>query len=269
MLSVLIIALNNEDIIEACIKSVKWADEIIVIDNGSSDKTPSIAKQLGAQVFETQARSFAQKRNDGLKRVKGEYLLCIDTDERVTRPLKDEINSIIAQNPREVAWSLPRKNIILGEVKQYKAFWPDRVIRLFKTEHLTGWSGEVHEQPQFDGSLGKLKSPLLHLTHRDVDSMVLKSLDWANIDAKLRFDAHHPPMTTLRFLRIIFTETWNQGITRQGFFNGTVGTIDALIQMFSLFLSYAKLWQIQRSESLAQTYKKIDQKLIENGFSDQ
>ena len=98
--------------------------------------------------------------------------------------------------------------------------------------------------------------------------MVLKSLGWANIDARLRLDAGHPPMSPLRFIRILITETWNQGVIRQGFFNGSVGTIDALIQTFSLLLSYAKLWQLQQKVPLSEKYKQIDKKLIENGFLD-
>ena len=96
--------------------------------------------------------------------------------------------------------------------------------------------------------------------------MVLKSLSWANIDAKLRVDANHPQMTGWRFLRILFTELWNQGIKRRGFFNGTVGVIDALLQVFSMYISYVKLWQLQRKETLEETYQKIDQQLLKSNF---
>lgn len=281
MLSVVIIAKNEAEMLRACIESVKWADEIIVIDDDSSDQTASVARKNGARVvdYSRYARDenidgdflglmpdFAELRGIGLKEAKGDWLLYIDADERVLKPLREEIEGKMQSQDIKVAWAISRRNIILGEEKRYRAFWPDYVIRLFKKEHLEGWQGRVHEQPEFRGELGYLKNFLLHLTHRDIDLMVLKSLDWANIDADLRLKANHPKMTGPRFIKIIFSEIWNQGIKRQGFFNGTVGTIDSLLQVFSVYLSYVKLWQLQRNKSLKQIYQDIDKRLIKDGF---
>jgi hypothetical protein len=95
----------------------------------------------------------------------------------------------------------------------------------------------------------------------------MKNLQWSKIDAKLRFDAHHPQMSGWRFLRIFITETWNQGIVRKGFFNGSVGVIDSLMQVFFLLTSYVRLWEMQRKKSLNETYNDLDKKLIENNFT--
>lgn len=275
MLSVIIIARNDEKLIKNCLESVKWADEIIVVDDGSTDSTSEVAAKYTSKVYEvkplssgnkSQSEDFSEKRNFGLNKATGDWILCVDTDERVLNPLKEEIQNIISHDTSEVAWKIPRTNVILGEVKKYKAFWPDYVIRLFKKEHLKGWQGKVHEQPEYEGKLGTIKNSFLHLTHRDIDSMVLKSLNWANIDAKLRLDAGHPPMSGPRFIKILFSEIWNQGVNRRGFFNGTVGVIDSLLQAFSLYITYVKLWQFQRSETLDETYEKIDKKLMESDF---
>lgn len=266
MISVLIIAKNSEDLIKSCLESVKWADEIVVVDNDSTDKTSDIAKRYTDKVFKKSAHDFSEIRNYGLSKCNGDFVLCVDTDERVLKDLKDEIIKIIVDDTQNNAWEISRINIILGEEKKYPAFWPDLVIRLFRKDQLKGWEGAVHEQPKFNGSLGRLKNSFLHLTHRDIDSMVLKSLDWANIDAKLRFEAHHPKMTGVRFFRILITETFNQGIIRRGFFNGTVGVIDSLLQVFSFYISYVKLWQMQQKPSLEEKYKAIDDKLIKEGF---
>jgi hypothetical protein len=266
MLSVVIIARNEERLIKGCLESVKWADEIVVIDNGSTDKTLSIVNNYTERIYKTSANNFSEIRNMAINKVKGEWLLFVDADERVLKGLREEIQELISGSPNENAWAISRRNIVLGSEVRYAAFWPDYVIRLFKTHKLKGYRGDIHEQPQYEGELGYLKSSFLHLTHRDIDSMVLKSLSWANIDARLRFQAHHPKMNGLRFLRIILTEIWNQGVIRRGFFNGTVGTIDSLVQVFSMFLSYAKLWQLQRSEDLDQSYSKIDKELERSNF---
>lgn len=140
------------------------------------------------------------------------------------------------------------------------------MIRLFKKADLEEWVGKVHEYPRFRGKLGYSKNSLLHLTHRDIDQIVLKSLEWSKIDAKLRLEAGHPQMSGWRFLRILFSELFNQGFKREGFFNGTVGIIDSILQTFSMFITYVRLWQIQQSETLEKTYDEIDNQLIKNKF---
>ncbi len=266
MISVVIIARNEEDRIETCIKSVSWADEIIVVDNDSSDKTKEVSKKHTEKVYTIKSNNFSDIRNFALDKVKGDWLFFVDADERVTLDLKNEILSLIVSDPKDSVWKVSRRNIILGEEKKYKAFWPDYVIRLFKRDKLQGYTGEVHEQPQYSGTLGTLKNSLIHLTHRDIDSMVLKSLDWANIDANLRFKAGHPKMTGPRFVKILMSEIYNQLVKRGGYKGGTVGVIDGLLQAFSLYITYVKLWQLQRKESLEETYKKFDEKMEEDGF---
>lgn len=268
MISVLIIIKNQAELIETCLKSVSWAGEVVVVDTGSTDQTIERAKKMGAKVFEYKGseQNFSSWRNFGLTKITGDWLFALDSDERVLADLAAELQDIDRNNADLVAWKVARRNIILGKELKYGAFWPDYVIRFFKTDHLKGWHGLVHEQPDFDGDLGTLKHSLIHLTHRDIDSMIIKSLDWAQYDAKLRLQSNHPPMSGWRFLRIMVTETWKQGITRGGFFGGTEGVIDALLQVFSMYISYVKLWQLQHKPSLAETYKDIDRKLLRDGF---
>jgi glycosyltransferase involved in cell wall biosynthesis len=269
-IAVIILARNDEVWLPAALESVKWVNQIIIVDNGSTDQTLKIAGRYTDQIIKVDHNSgpidFSLLRNAGLDKVNTDWVFYLDSDERVLAPLKTEIEKIISNDSAGSAWAVPRRNIILGEEKRYNAFWPDHVIRLFKKSKLKGWTGKVHEQPDFEGKLQYLSEPLLHLTHRDIDSMVLKSLSWANIDAKLRLDANHPAMTGWRFLRIVITEMWQQGVARRGFFNGTVGMIDCLLQVFSLYLSYVKLWQLQLKTPLPKVYENIDQKLIENDF---
>lgn len=265
MLSVIIITKNEESRVKACLESVKWANEIIIVDQGSTDKTLDIAKQYGAKIFQSDSDDFSERRNLGASKAVGDWILYIDADERVSEGLKDELFNIF-EDSKFSAYAISRNNIIWGEHKSYGPFYPDWVIRLLHKAHFKRWVGRVHEQPQFSGELGYTKNSFIHLTHRNVDQVILKNLEWSKIDAKLRFDAHHPQMSGWRFLRIFITETWSQGIVRKGFFNGSVGVIDSLMQTFFLFTSYVRLWEMQQKESLGKTYDELDKKLIEKGF---
>lgn len=265
MLSAIIIAKDEEDRIKTCLESVKWADEIIVLDNGSSDKTVQIARQYTDQIIEYESDDFSALRNKAMEKAEGDWVLYVDSDERILEELKEEISQLISDD-RFSAYAISRKNIIFGREVNYGPYRKDWVIRLFKKSDFEGWNGRIHESPNFKGKLGYAKNPLLHLTHRDVDQMVLKSLEWSKIDAKLRFDAGHPRMSGWRFLRILFGELLNQGIKREGFFNGTVGVMDSVLQTFSLFIAYVRLWQMQQGKTMDSLYDEIDKNLLENGF---
>lgn len=265
MLSVIVITKNEEERIVACLESIKWADEIIILDNGSEDKTLDLAKKYTNKIFKFENNDYAAFRNKALEKASGDWVLYIDPDERVLSDLKSEIEDLIKKNDYS-AYAISRRNIIFGKAVRYGPFWPDWVIRLLKKDDFETWVGKIHEYPKFRGKLGYTKNSILHLTHRDLDQIVLKSLNWSKIDAKLRIGANHPKMTGLRFLRILFSELFNQGIKRGGFFGGTIGVIDSILQTFSMFMTYVRLWQLQQPEPLSKTYKDLDKKLVENSF---
>ncbi len=266
MLSIIIITKNEQDRIVACLESVKWADEIIVLDNGSTDKTLEIARKYTKEIFSFDNLDFSSIRNMGMEKVKNDWVLYVDSDERVLEPLRKEIESIIKED-KYSALAISRKNIIFGSEVSYGPFWPDWVIRLLKKSDFENWLGRVHEYPKFKGKLGYSKNSFLHLTHRDLDHVVKKSLEWSKIDAKLRLEASHPKMTGWRFIRIFISEVFNQGVKRRGFFNGTVGIMDSLLQAFSMFMTYVRLWQMQQEKSLDEIYNDIDKKLKESNFT--
>lgn len=265
MLSAIVITRDEEDRIKACLESIKWADEIIVLDNGSKDNTVNIAKGYTKNVVSVELTDFAALRNRAMELINGDWALFIDADERVLEPLKKEIEAMISLSDFS-AYAISRKNIVFGTEVKYGPFWPDWIIRLLKKSDFEQWIGKVHEYPKFRGKLGYSKNSLLHLTHRNIDQIVLKSLEWSKIDAKLRFDSNHPKMSGWRFLRIFTSEVFNQGILRKGFFNGSVGVMDSLLQAFSFYITYVRLWEMQQSKPLQDIYNDIDQELIENKF---
>lgn len=248
-LSVVIIARNEEEMIGDCLKSVNWADEIIVIDNASTDKTAMIAKKHGARVAKGPAATlrFSRLRNLGLKKATGDWLLYLDADERVTPQLAKEIPQAILGS-KFTAYDIPRRNFYLGQEMRYGGAWPDHVKRLFARKKLRRWEKELHEDPVFEGKMGRLKSPLIHLTHRDLSSMVEKTKGWSKIEADLLYQAGHPPVTWWRLLKIMLLEFWQRGIKKQGWRDGTVGWIEIIFQMFSRFITYARLWEKQQEK---------------------
>lgn len=265
MLSVIVITKNEEDRIRACLESVKWADELIVLDNGSTDQTLKIAKEYTPKTYINTATDFSLLRNQAVRKSCGDWILFVDADERVLEPLRREITGLVFSTPHS-AIAISRKNIIFGREVKYGPFWPDWVIRLLKRKDFKEYIGEVHEQPTFNGTLGYSKNSFLHLTHRDLDQIVLKSLEWSRIDAGLRLRANHPKMSGWRFLRIFISEVFNQGIKRRGFFSGDVGIMDSLLQTFSLYMSYIRLWELQQPP-LDEKYAALDEHLINNGFT--
>lgn len=265
MLSVVILTKNEQDRIKVCLESIKWVEEIIIIDNGSTDKTLEIAKSYTDKIFTFKDMDFAFLRNKGMEQVTGEWALYVDSDERVLDDLKKEIEECIKSNEYSTL-AISRRNIVFGKEVKYGPFWPDWVIRLIKKADFEKWEGVVHEQPKFKGNLGYSKSSLLHLTHRGLDQVVLKSLEWSKIDAKLRLESGHPKMSGWRFLRIFLTETFNQGVTRRGFFNGTVSIMDSLLQTFSMYMTYVRLWQLQQQKPLDEIYDEIDRQIMKDEF---
>lgn len=267
MISVIVITKNEENWIKNCLESVKWADEIIIVDKGSIDKTIEIAKKYTQKIITFIEEDYAKTRNKGAEIAKGDWLLYVDSDERVLKGLMVEVKNLVNTDEHS-AYAIPRINIIFGQRVKYGPFRSDFVIRLLRKKDFEGWEGKIHEQPKFKGKLGYATNSLFHLTHRDVEQVTKKSLEWSKIDAELRFASNHPKMSGIRFFRIFVTELFNQMILRKGIFGGTVGVVDSFLQTFSLFITYVRLWQLQMDKPLDGIYKDIDKRLLENNFDE-
>lgn len=241
--SAIILVRDNAEFIRGCLESVSWADELLVVDTGSTDRTVEICQKKGAKVIRVDPqKTFADWRNSGRDAALGEWLLYLDTDERVTPELRDEIKRIIAER-RDGVFFIQRRNIFLG-----KEMRPDKVERLFHRSSLKGWKGELSEQPIYSGKAGTLEACLVHLSHRDLTSMLGKTIAWSKIEAKLLYQAGHPPMSWWRFPRVILTELWRRLVREAYWRYGTPGIIEAIFQTLSVFITYLRLWSLQRVE---------------------
>lgn len=238
-----IITYNEEEMIKDCLLSVQFADEIIVIDNFSKDKTKEIAEKYRAKVFQVQFDSFAKRREFAKDKASGDWIFYIDADERADKHLDEEIRSQVLTH-NITAFALKRKNYYLGKPWPYE----ERVIRLFNKAKLLGWYGDIHESPKVLGEIGDLESKLLHYTHRDINRMVDKTNSWSEIEAKLRFTSHHPSMSWWRFFRVMITSFLDYYIKQRGYKVGTIGLIESVYQSFSTFITYSKLWEKQNKK---------------------
>ncbi|MBI3888036.1 glycosyltransferase family 2 protein [Candidatus Microgenomates bacterium] len=271
-ISAILLTKNGEDLIADCLDSVSFCDEIIVIDDKSTDRTVDIATHLGAKVISYDAPSFAEKRNFGLKKAKGKWVLYIDVDERISQELQGSILHVVdgrhsgkrsasrisydstdvsdsgqARMTNDiVAYRFQRKNFYFGNHQ-----WPtlELLPRLFLKSSLQEWYGDVHETPIVRGETDDLDGYLLHYTHRDLTSMVAKTIMWSEVEARLRFNANHPRMSWWRFPRVMTTAFVDSYVKQKGYKAGTVGLIESMYQAFSMFITYARLWEMQQNST--------------------
>lgn len=252
-ITAIILTHNEEPMIDDCLKSVVWADEIVVVDHGSTDKTLEIVKKFGVKeiINAPENSNFSDRRNLGAKEANGEWLLYVDADERVTPELQEEIESIVHGSlfqSQVSAYAIPRKNIRLTRVLYHGGWWPDYVLRLIKKEKLKSWKGELHEQPRVEGEVGKLKEAFVHFSHRgSFEHKLQNTINWSKIEAQKMYDANHPTMTVFRFLSAMWREFYRRMIKYQAWRDGPEGVIEAIYQVFSVFISYARLWEMQNS----------------------
>lgn len=260
MVSVVILTKNEEKYIQNCINSVRaCAQEIIVIDNGSTDNTIPIAQHNNCLIYQSDETSFAVRREMAISIAHNDWILYLDADERLTPELAAEINSISTSSPKNyntqpTTYILNRQDYYLGSK------WPQLspMHRLFYKPALKGWFGVIHESPKVEGMIATCKFQIIHLTHTDIDSMLRNTIKWSSHEAKLRYDQQHPPIVGWRLVRVFLTAWWHSFITQKGYTKGTVGWIEAIYQGCSIFITYAKLWELQHKDSIIQAYESIE-----------
>lgn len=245
----IVITKNEEKMLGEALKSLSWVDDLIVVDTGSTDKTIQIAKKNSARIVHSDGKHFSDWRNQGLKNSKNDWILYLDADERITPELKNEILESMVGS-KFSAYAIPRKNIILGQEFKHGGQYPDYVKRLYKRIDLKNWIGNLHEEPVFEGEMGHLNNPMIHLKHETISEMIDKTNKWSEIEAKLMLDAKHPPMNIPRFVSAAIREFWKRIIIELAFLDGPKGFIYGMYQVFSKVVSYTKLWEMQLKEGI-------------------
>lgn len=244
-LSVVMIAKNEADLLTECLQSVAWADEIIVLDSGSTDGSTELAASLGAKVFtHTDWQGFGKQRQKAQSYATQDYILMIDADERVTPELRQSIEQALNNADDRVVYSLGRRNLFLGRFMRHSGWYPDRVNRLYANRHYRYNDDLVHESLNIGGAkVVPLQGDLLHLTCRDFFAFQRKQLHYAQQWAEQRHQAgkrcgYHAILThTLG----AFCKTW---LLRAGFLDGKQGLLLAVVNAQYTFNKYAALWAL-------------------------
>ena len=255
-ISIIIHSLNEEKNIEDCIKFAKLlTDEIILVDMESTDNTVEIARSLNASIFNFPKSDYVEPaREFGISKSRTDWVLILDADERMTKELANEINSLIMlpSTPYTLQpisyYKIPRRNIF-GGVKWFKygGWWPDYQIRLINKKYFISWPKRIHSIPQIKGDLGYLNSPLIHYFHGDLSNMVKKTVIFEDIESDLLLKAKRSTGTRI-FFRKYLAELYRRLIKNLGFLDGAFGIIEAIYQAFSKTITYIFLYEKQNKK---------------------
>ncbi len=244
-LTAVIIARNEEANLPRCLASLKWVDEIIVGDCGSTDRTVAIAQEAGAQIVTYEWCGYGPAKQTVASHATGDWILSIDADEEVTLELAREIRGVI-DNPRDVAgYRLPRKTSFLGRWIEHGGWYPDRVLRLYRRGQGRFTSSSVHEALEVDGSVGTLTNDLLHYSYPTLEVYFEKFNRYTTLAAEEAFCKGVRGSLVKTFLNPM-AKFAKQYFLRAGFLDGTEGLLLAALSAGYVMTKYAKLRQLER-----------------------
>lgn len=248
--SVVLIALNAASQLRACLESARFADEIILVDSGSTDATVALAEEFGARVVQQAWLGFGPQKQFAVEQAAHDWVLCLDADERVTAELQASIAATL-QAPQHVAYRFARRNRFLGRYLRHGEGYPDWSLRLFDRRHARWSDDAVHEKVQVEelvGELvGELAGDLLHDSAETLNAYLGKQNRYTTLAAESAFESGRRATTTQVVLSplVRFVKFY---ILRRGFLDGLPGFIHILIGCFNSFSKYAKLIELQNRE---------------------
>jgi len=254
-ISVILATFNEEKNIKACLESVKWADEIVVVDGTSSDKTVEIAKEYTDKIFVREnPLMFHKNKQYAIEKATGDWILYLDADERVTPELREEILKTIkssrsrlrlAEDRQINGFWVPRKNIIFGKWIKHTGWWPDYQLRLFKRGKAYLPCESVHEQPKLSGKAGYLKNPLVHYNYQTISQFIFKLNTLYTENDKNVFLAEGKKINWQDAIRFPANEFLRRFFKQKGYKDGLHGLVLSLLQSFSALVTFAKIWENQ------------------------
>ncbi len=242
-ISAVIIAYNDESNMRACLESVQWADEVIVVDSHSTDATTAISREYTDHVFQHAFSGFGKLRNDAVAHATHDWIFSLDTDERATEEIRDEIRLQLERGPDAEAFFVPRRNYFLGRRIKRCGWYPDyRQPQFFHKGHMRYAQDLVHETYELDGRAGYLRAHVDQYPFRDIDHCLIKMDRYSTLMARemvkrrRTFSPHqlcsHPLFAFLKMY-----------VMRRGFLDGTPGLILSCLYAYYTFVKYAKLWE--------------------------
>jgi glycosyltransferase involved in cell wall biosynthesis len=240
-LSVIVIARDEARVIERCLASVAWADEIIMLDAASTDGTPEIARRLKAKVTVTPDwPGFGPQKNRALELASGDWVLSLDADEWVTPELRAEIEQVLKAPGASAAFRLPRLSSYCGRFMRHSGWWPDYVTRLFRRGAARFSADLVHERLLVDGTVGTLRASLMHEAIVDLDDALNKMNAYSTAGAMMQAERGKTGSLTRAVLHGAWTFVRTY-VLRRGFLDGRAGFMLAVSNAEGAYYRYLKL----------------------------
>lgn len=245
-LSATVIALDEEERLPDCLRSLAFCDEVLVVDGGSRDRTVEVARAAGARVLERPFDDFARQHEFARESARGEWILSLDADERASPELQQAARAVADGQGGCDAWELPFKNRFRGVWLRHGGLWPDRHVRLYRRARARHDPARpVHEKLLVDGPVGRLEAPVEHHTWGSLAQCLAKSARYAEAAAQaLHAQGRSPSLAGLlarplwRFVRAY--------LLRLGFLDGAAGAVVALARAHEAWAREARLWELSR-----------------------
>lgn len=245
-ISAIVIALDEGKNIAACLESLRWADEIVVVDSGSSDGTPEIARRYTDKVFDIPWKGFGPQKQEAVTLASHDVVLNVDCDERVTPELAEEIGGILSVSGMAAAYTVPRRTFLGGKEIRHCGWYPDRTTRLFDRTRARFSADLVHERVEVSGETAPLMGHLLHYSFSGIGDMIPKINRYSDLSARQMFERGRRCGILDLTLRpaFAFLKTY---LLRLGFLDGVEGVVISATTSWLAFAKYAKLRELERS----------------------
>ncbi len=254
-LSIVISAYNEENKIEACLKSAGFADEIIVVNNSSTDKTEEIARKYTKNIYKQENNPLAidLQKNFGFSKATGDWTLSLDADEEVSPELADELKNVLKNRQSSIVnhksevngYWIPRKNFTFGKWIEHTGWYPDHQLRLFRKGKGKFLDKHVHEKIKIEGEVGYLKNHILHQNYQNISQFIHRAIDLycpSEADYLIEKGYVFSPFDAIRFP---LDEFLSRFFTREGYKDGFHGLMLSFLMAFYRFIVFALIWEKQ------------------------
>jgi glycosyltransferase involved in cell wall biosynthesis len=247
-LTVTVITHNEGPHIAEALESVAWADEIVVVDSGSTDGTVATARRYATRVEQHEWTGYGTQKNYAAELASHDWILSVDADERVAPPLADEIRALLRQEPKAAGYEISRVSHYLGRWIRSTDWYPDFHVRLYDRRRARWSEDSVHESIQIPGRVERLRGELQHYPYRDVSEHLAKIDRYTTLVARQWAAAGRRTAAweAVVYPRLAFLRNF---ILRRGFMDGHTGLIISLLNSYYVFLKYVKLFEMQQAGS--------------------
>ncbi len=244
-LSVVVVTRDEEERLRSCLESVAWAEELIVVDAESSDKTVQIAREFTNRVYVRPWPGFASQKNFGLEQASGDWILSVDADEEVPRDLREEIEAVLTGDEACVGYRIPRRNLFWGRWVRHGGLYPDWQLRLFRRGCGRFVERAVHESVEVSGEVGRLGAALVHRSYRDVSDFLARADRYSTLAAHEWVSRGRPARLADLVLRPA-GRFLSMYVVHAGFLDGWRGFLLAALYAYYVFIRSAKVWEAAR-----------------------